>query len=98
MTKWELLEIRFNSSNEIHIYATCPLDLAWLSGLVPKTQISDSASEPELGVWRYLINAAKDITKISTWAIMARAAQQGWDLVSRSDDYYATYMFKRKIS
>ncbi len=97
MNKWELLEIRFNSSNEIHIYATCSLELDWLAGLVPKTQISDSSSEPGLGIWRYLINAAKDVTKITTWTIMKRLADEGWELVSRSDDYYATYMFKKKV-
>ncbi len=96
MDKWGLIEIRFNSSNEIHIYSTQKLDFRWLVDLIPKIIIDDSSSSESLGVWRFLITGVKDMVKKATWSIMKRLSEDGWELVSRSDDYYATYMFKKR--
>jgi hypothetical protein len=96
MEKWGLVEIRFNISNEVHIYATQSLDLDWLTAFVPNISIDESGSTQALGVWRYVITGVKEMIKTVTWSIMRRLAEDGWELVSRSDDYYATHMFKRK--
>ena len=96
MDKWGLVEIRFNSSNEIHIYSTHSLDLDWMIELIPKASIDASSSTQAIGVHRYVITGLKDMVKSVTWSIMKRLAEDGWEIISRSDDYYATHMFKKK--
>lgn len=95
MDKWGLVEIRFNSSNEIHIYSTQSIDLDWLLDLVPKISIEVSSNTQALGIWRYVIGGVKEMIKTVTWSIMKRLAEDGWEIISRSDDYYATHMFKK---
>lgn len=96
MDKWGLVEIRFNSSNEIHIYSTQSLDLDWMLNFIPQASIDASSSSQEMGVHRYLVTGVKEMVKLATWAIMKRLAEAGWEMISRSDDYYATHMFKKK--
>jgi hypothetical protein len=96
MEKWGIIEIRFNSSNEIHIYATQSLELGWLSELVPKMVIDESSVTQTLGVWRYVITGVKEMVKLVTWSIMKHLSEDGWEIVSRSDDYYATHIFKKR--
>ena len=96
MDTWGLIEIRFNSSNEIHIYSTQTLNFEWLVAKIPKISIDDSSSSESLGVWRYVITGVKDMAKKGTWSIMKRLSEDGWEIVSRSDDYYATHMFKKR--
>ncbi len=95
METWGLVEIRFNSSNEIHIYSTQALDLEWLRSFVPAITIDESTSTPALGVKRYILGRIPDIVKAVTWSIMKHLSEDGWELVTRSDDYYATHMFKK---
>jgi hypothetical protein len=96
MEKWGLVEIRFNSTNEVHIYATQSLELEWLLAEFPKIIIDDSGSTKSLGVQRYVISGITELVKTVTWSIMKHLAEDGWEIISRSDDYYATHMFKKK--
>lgn len=96
MDTWGLVEIRFNSSSEIHIYSTQEINLDWLTNSIPKVSIDDSSSSEALGIWRYVITGVKDMVKTATWAVMKRLSEDGWEIVSRSDDYYATHFFKKR--